>query len=109
MPFRKLLRHDLTAARRAGDAELVSLIRTLIAAIDNAEAVDVDDFEGLSEVARRHLSDADISKIVVNEGNELRHAADEYERRGNSEEARRLRALSEVADRYAQGFGESRA
>lgn len=40
MSFRKLLRADLVEARKARDSELVPLIRTLIAAIDNAEVVD---------------------------------------------------------------------
>ena len=57
---------------------------------------------------RRHLNDGDILSIIRNEGSELRHAAEEYERRGNSQEARRLRALSEVADRYARDFEQRR-
>ena len=40
MPFRTLLRRDLIEARKVGDVEMVSMIRTLIAAIDNSEAVD---------------------------------------------------------------------
>lgn len=34
------LRDDLLEARRANDTAMVSVIRTLMAAIDNAEAVD---------------------------------------------------------------------
>ncbi|HET8740828.1 MAG TPA: hypothetical protein VFO17_13980 [Acidimicrobiia bacterium] len=38
--LRRILRIDLAAARKDRDAEKASLIRTLIAAIENAEAVD---------------------------------------------------------------------
>ena len=108
MPLRKTLRTDLVAARKAQDPELVSLIRTLIAAIENAEAVDVVEHGAASEVPRRHLSDDDIMVVILREGDDLRQAADEYEKRGNAEEALRLGALSEVADRYAQTFDRSR-
>lgn len=108
MPFRKRLRQHLLEARKAGDTEMISLIRTLIAAIDNAEAVDPGEAGGATEVPRRHLNDEDILNIIRNEGGELRHAADEYERRGNSDQARRLHSLAGAADRYAQSFDESR-
>jgi len=109
MPLRKVLRADLNEARKAGDAELATLIRTLIAAIDNAEAVDPSDHpDGHSEVPRRSLSDDETLRIVLAEGADLRAAADDYERRGNRTEAERLRALAHVADRYAHGTPSGR-
>lgn len=110
MPLRKVLRADLNEARKAQDSELASLIRTLIAAIDNAEAVDVSDgSEGRSEVPRHRLSNEEIMRIVLAEGVDLRAAADDYERHGKSHEAERLRSLSVVADRYAHDIPEGRA
>lgn len=106
MEARELLRRDLAAARKNDDMATVSLIRTLIAAIENAEAVDPIEAGGETEMPRRRLSEADILNIILAESDELRRAADDYERRGNGEEARRLRSLSEVADRYAQTFDE---
>lgn len=108
MPFRKTLRADLVQARKTDDPELVSLLKTLIAAIENAEAVDPEMSQGVTEAPRCHLSDGDILDIILRTGDDLRHAADEYESRGSSGEARRLRALSKVADHYARAFQQSR-
>ena len=109
MPLRKVLRADLNEARKARDSELVTLLRILIAAIDNAEAVDVSDgSDGRSEVPRRRLSNEEIMGIVLAEGLDLRAAADDYERHGKSHEAERLRSLSVVADRYAHGISKGR-
>lgn len=99
------LRADLNEARKAMDADRVTLIRTLISAIDNAEAVDVTESEvtdSPSEVSRRRLSDEEIMNIVLGEGEELRVAAEDYDRHGQSDEAMRLRSLAQVADRYAK-------
>jgi uncharacterized protein YqeY len=105
MPLRVRLRADLEKARKAKDPETVTLIRTLIAAIDNAEAIDMQASAAVNspgEVSRRILSDEEIMNIVLREGTELRAAAEDYERLGRSDEANRLRSLSLVADRYAE-------
>lgn len=95
-------------ARKAGDAELVTLIRILIAAIDNAEAVDASTVgPGVTEAARRHLSDGAIMQIVLGEGDDLRAAAADYAGAGRADEAERLRSLALVADRYADAIGGS--
>jgi len=104
MPYLTHLRRDLLGARKVRDTEMVSLIRTLISAIENAQAVDSSESNGASEVPRRHLSDDDILSIVRSEGEELRDAAGDYETRGNRREAERLRSLALVADRYAEAF-----
>lgn|GEM_PF-2904382 len=46
-------------------------------------------------------------KIVLDEGHDLRSAADDYEAHGRPDEAQRLRSLEEVADRYAAGWSKS--
>lgn len=101
MPLRVRLRADLDAARRANDSERVALIRTLIAAIDNAEAVD-QQADSPAEVPRRRLSGNEIERIVLREGAELRTAAEDYELHGHTDEANRLRSLSFLADQYAE-------
>jgi len=108
MPIRDSLRSDLAAARKAKGTEMVSLIRTLIAAVENAEAVDPADAVGVSETPRRQLSDDDIVSIIRNEVDDLRQAATNYDRRGHEREAERLHSLSVVADRYAKDFLDSR-
>ena len=101
MPLRVQLRTDLQEAK-TNDGERVALIRTLIGSIDNAEAVDVQSAAVSGEVPRRRLSDKQIMQIVLRESAELRAAAEDYEQRGQSDEAGRLRSLSLLADGYAQ-------
>jgi hypothetical protein len=108
MPIRKSLRADLAEARKAGDKEKVSLIRTLIGAIENAESVDPIEAGNLSEAPRRHLSDSDILRVLRSEGDDLRQAADEYDQRGHEKEGERLRVLAVVVDRYAEAFNKGR-
>ena len=105
MPHRAILRADLAQARKTNDSEKVTLIRTLMAAIDNAEAVNVQASaaaDNPSEVPRRTLSAEEIMEIILREGSELRAAAEDYEQHGRPDEANRLRSLSRVADRYAE-------
>jgi uncharacterized protein YqeY len=46
---------------------------------------------GAAEVARRHLTDADLTGIVEREVAEREAAADEYDRAGRADRAERLR------------------
>jgi hypothetical protein len=102
MPIRDVLRADLKDARKTGASELATLIRTLLAAVENAEAVDASMAGGASEVARRHLTDGEITAIILHEADDLRVAADEYDRHNRPDEADRLRRLSEIAKRYTE-------
>ncbi len=61
MDIRQRLKADLLAARKAGDAESVDQLRILLAAIGNAEAVELDashpkEVEGWGDVPRRRLT-----------------------------------------------------
>lgn len=99
------LKVDLGAARRDGDAARLTVIRTLLGAIANAEAVELGpqhprEVQGWAEVPRRRLSAEDIRRIVRHEADELRSAAAEYEERGAPLEAARLRRSAEVAEEY---------
>lgn len=63
------LRADLLAARKARDAVAVSVLRTAIAAVENAEAPPLDGTGpapsvGLVDHARLELDDADVERIL---------------------------------------------
>jgi len=105
MNIRERLKADLLAARKAGNAESVDQLRILLAAISNAEAVELDaahpkEVEGWAEVPRRHLTAADLAGILRRETEDLRSAADDYERRERPDEAARLRARARLVDGY---------
>lgn len=107
--IRELLKSDLRTARREDDAERASVVRTLLAAIANAEAVELDashpkDVQGAAEVPRRLLTAADLTGILGREASELRAAADDYQRRGRPDEAERLRARATLVDGYLAGL-----
>ena len=106
--LKQRLRVDLRAAMQVRAADEVRLLRTLIAALDNAEAV-----SGVSdryvprafgdpdcEVARRVLDDAAIDALLESEIEARRAASADYERHGEADEARRLRAEAERIARY---------
>jgi uncharacterized protein YqeY len=115
--MRDRLREDLAAAMKARDRVAVTVLRTTLAAIDNAEAVDVSPTEppradsphvagasagvGSSDVARRMLSDADIRAIIRKEAAERCQAAAEYEKLGRVDIADALRREAAVLDTYS--------
>ena len=108
------MRTDLTAAMKAQNTLVVGALRSALAAIDNAEAIDASlapppdpgpiagAVKGLraSEVGRRELADADISHIVQAEISEGRAVADDYAARGRLDQAARLRAEADVLAQY---------
>jgi uncharacterized protein len=107
-PLRKRLRDALVAAMKERDRAGVSALRSALAAIDNAEAVDVTAAGGSSaiesspvgigvaEVERRALSDEDIAQIVRAEVADREAAALDYDRAGRSDRAEALRAEARV-------------
>lgn len=113
---RTRLRRDLIAALKAQDDVAIVALRSAIAAIDNAEAVDVrrDSHPevssehvagasagvGSSEAARRVLSDADERAVVRAEADERSDAAAEYQKAGHRDVADRLRREADVLLRY---------
>lgn len=107
MQLRDRLKADLGAAIRDGDTRLVAVLRSLLAAIGNAEAVELDpshpkEVQGWAEVPRRRLTTAELMQIVRREADERRAAAAEYEQRGRPDEAERLRRSARVVDRYLE-------
>lgn len=104
------LRADLRAAMAARQASEVAVIRTLMAALDNAEAPAAEqkqppggahDFHsGSAEVRRLELSGDRIAEILRAEAEEREMAASEMERLGQTEAAEQLRADAGIARRY---------
>ena len=105
------LRGDLKAAMQARAADEVRLLRTLIAALDNAEAVSVEagpyTFRALGdpsgEVPRRELDDEAVDRLLAAEIEARLAAADDYERHGETGEAERLRSEAGLVARYQAG------
>ena len=108
-PIRTRLTAALRSAMKARDKDAVSVLRSTLAALDNAQAVEADvavvegeHFAGTAgglgagEVPRAALEDAQARAIVAAEAQERRDAADEYERLGRADEASRLRAEADL-------------
>ncbi len=109
--LRARLRADLTAAMKARRPESVSALRSALAAIDNAEAVEeaggpVEETSahvagaregvGSAEARRRALSEDDLRAILRAEVEERLAGAVDYEAAGQAEAAQRLRDEAEV-------------
>ncbi len=104
VPLRQRLRDALPAAVKARDRIAVAALRSTLAAIDNAEAVDrspsVDERLGIdriprglgaAEAPRRILTEAQVADIVRAELAEREAAAREYDRAGRPDRAEQLR------------------
>lgn len=98
------LRADLVTSLRARDQVETSMIRTLISAIENAEAVEATTIAepqlGLNhDRPRRELTEADIVEILRMERAELAEATAHYRALG-LDEATELERRTEIVDRY---------
>lgn len=106
MGLRERLRADLTAAMKRRDRPAVTVIRTLLGAIANSEAVAVPDGPydpavGLGgDVSRRDLAEADLVAIVAAEIERHRIGAGAAEAAGRDERAAQLRTELDVLVRY---------
>ncbi|MCS6759127.1 MAG: hypothetical protein MO852_09035 [Candidatus Devosia euplotis] len=108
MKFR--LRLDLRLAMRSGQRAETALLRQLIAAIDNAEAVPVAGgarpaagygfHDGSAEVARLRLSADQVRAVLLNEIKTRLDAATTYERLGDSTRSSALQADALLVRRY---------
>ncbi|HEU4652045.1 MAG TPA: hypothetical protein VFS49_11590 [Croceibacterium sp.] len=107
------LRADLKSAMQARSAAEIRLLRTLIAAIDNAEAVTGEAVpdkyvarafgDPSGEVPRRVLDDEALGRLLANEVDARLAAADDFERLGQAAEADRLREEASLVARYRSG------
>jgi uncharacterized protein YqeY len=112
-PLRERLRDALTTAIKARDRIAAGALRSTLAAIDNAEAVDRPESTdrdlsrgkvaigaGATEVARRELTERQVEQIVRAELADRHAAARTYDEVGQGEHADRLRVEIGVISRY---------
>jgi hypothetical protein len=113
--LRARLRRDLRAAMKAQRRDEMAALRTLIAAIDNAEAVEdaaspsppssahvagAVPGVGAADAARRMLSERDLQRIIEAELWERDAQAERLTLLGRSDDASRLRVEADVIARY---------
>ena len=123
--LRARLREDLKAAMKARDTVETQVLRGLLAAIDNAEAVPLAPEPGgtarlsksgspwvatgatfgSAEVARRALDADELKALLQSEIDQRAAAAIEMERGGKPEHAERARAEIRIVERYSAGLG----
>ncbi len=109
--LKERLRADLKAAMREKRADEVALLRNLIAALDNAEAVPGVVYTalpgafggGANEVSRLELDRAAVEALLTREVEERLAAAADYERRDRAEDAARLRDEAALVSGYLRG------
>jgi uncharacterized protein YqeY len=95
------LQADLRVAMEQRDSLRVSVIRTTLSALSNAEAVDPEDYgSGVTEVPRRVLPEQEIRSVVERERDELRASARGMHRVGAHDRARDLLRQADVLDGY---------
>src|SRR5919198_2611954 len=102
--LRQRLRDALRTAMKSRDRSAVAALRTTLAAIDNAEAVESSAADrasaielspvgaGVADVARRTLTEAQVEQIVRGEVAAREAAARDYDAAGAPERAESLRA-----------------
>jgi len=113
--LRAALRHGLSTALKARDAEALAALRTAIAAIDNAEAIATTDRQrpvtsadiagassgvGSTEAIRRSLSIGQLRAIVCEQITEHAREADRYDALGQPDAADRLRHRARILAAY---------
>ena len=104
--LKERLRCDLKAAMQSGARDEVRLLRTLVAALDNAEAIPMED-EALrrfdktaGDIARRELDEREVAALLARERGERLSAAASFEKLGQPAEALRLRQEAALVARY---------
>lgn len=99
------LKADLRAAMKAREQVRVGTLRTMLSALDNATAVEVDrsglPMQGYTpDVPRRDVSEAEQLDILQREAEGRRSALQQYESLGQAEVVARLRAELDVFTDY---------
>lgn len=108
MQLREQMKADLTRAMKARQNDTVATLRSVLAAIDNAEAVPVSETTLPSapvmgqnnEVPRKVLSAGDIRQLVQKEIDERRTASVKYAHLGQTTEAARLQTAATLIATY---------
>ena len=104
-PIREQLKRGLKTAMKARQHEVVSVLRSALSAIDNAEAVSLDDsmvavVGRLNEVARKELSEEQMRAIVQAEADALKTSIADYQKLGKAEEAEGLQTQWDALSQY---------
>jgi uncharacterized protein len=103
---REQMKTDLLSALKSGDVVAVSVLRTTLAALSNAEAVDPSSRAALiraglfGDVERRFLSTVDEQAVVARERDELHASAAVLDKAGRPAEAAACRARAAILDPY---------
>ncbi|WP_018636132.1 hypothetical protein [Parafrankia elaeagni] len=117
--LRAALRDDLVAAMKARNRDAVTALRTTIAALDNAEAVEVEvpgqeqppasgriaggrEGLGVTEADRRELSAGTVHSILRAQLSERVAEADRYDALGQAAAGDRLRREADALRKYVQ-------
>jgi len=111
------LRDDLRMAMQTRSAAETKLLRALIAALDNAQAIPLgerhDRYVELrfgdrsAEAPRRILSDADLDRLLQREIQERQDAAQTFDRLGQTERASAMRNEAAIVARYGRDDAET--
>jgi uncharacterized protein YqeY len=105
MLIRKRMKADLTEAIKARQRSKVTALRSVLAAIDNAEAIEAGDrpqpVVGRSnDVPRKELNEDDIRDIVQREIVDYQSSIAQYEQLGKEAEGNQLRERLEIIAHY---------
>lgn len=107
MSVRDQMKADLRRAMKERDKATMTTLRSLLAAIDNAEAIPTQQdgpadltFDKVDDVARKLLTEADIQAILQKEHAERLAAMTNYEELGRSDIVAQLRVEVELIARY---------
>jgi uncharacterized protein YqeY len=113
MAMKAHIRAELVTAMRAKQSLKVAALRTVLAALDNAESVPIGTQhqpyqshafgDPRTEVPRRILTADEVQALVMAEITKRREAADQMDQLGQSPQAEQLRDEALVLDILAQG------
>ena len=115
-PLRDRLRAALPAAMKSRERTAVAALRSALATLDNAEAVNPEEGTavgqaieqvaigvGATEVERRVLTEPEVTALIQREVSERESAAADYDRAGQGERAMQLRAEAQVLAAHLAG------
>ena len=105
LSLRARLKADLKIALKSRQKHVVTILRSALSEIDNAEAVALDEsmvpvVGRANDVPRKSLTEKQIRDILQAEADEIRHSLTEYQRLGKHEEAQRLHQEWEILNQY---------
>jgi uncharacterized protein YqeY len=103
--YRNQMKVDLMQAMKNRDRATMMTLRSLLAAIDNAEAVEVNEpltpiFGRTNDVPRKLLTEEDVCQILHREAEARRSALADYVRLGREDVAEQLRGEVALIARY---------